>query len=145
MTEDGAVQLVACLVGGIVPRRCAEMIIYGQMVENRCVYNITHTYIYMFEKNWKQLGDSEAGEDFFGVSLSITLGFKIQPARSRTRHWGRHAQDVLGIQQEHQLVDVNGEPLLRRGTCLDAWLVSAVKGGLGCENLVESIQKKNIC
>jgi len=70
------------------------------------------------------------------------LGFKIQPARSRTRHWGRHAQDVLGIQQEHQLVDVNGEPLLRRGTCLDAWLVSAVKGGLGCENLVESIQKK---
>lgn len=27
--------------------------------------------------------------------------------------------DVLGIQQEHQLVDVNGEPLLRRGTCLD--------------------------
>ena len=99
----------------------------------------------MFEKNWKQLGDSEAGEDFFGVSLSITLGFKIQPARSRTRHWGRHAQDVLGIQQEHQLVDVNGEPLLRRGTCLDAWLVSAVKGGLGCENLVESIQKKNIC
>lgn len=52
------------------------------------------------------------------------------------------AQDVLGIQQEHQLVDVNGEPLLRRGKCLDAWLVSAVKGGLGCENLVESIPQK---
>lgn len=35
---------------------------------------------------------------------------------------------MLGIQQEHQLADVNGAPLLRgRGTCLDAWHCLAMK------------------